>query len=109
MKFNRELLKGHLSTIILATIYEEPCHAYGLSKKVEDLSLGVFSLAEGTVYPSLHKLEKDGLIKSEWSSREKGPDVKLYHITDKGKKQLEEKRREWKFFSRAMNMVLQCN
>lgn len=107
MKFNRELLKGHLKPIILSIFNDGPCHAYAFNQKLEDKSLGVFSIAEGTIYPSLHKLEKEGMIESKWETRDNKPNVKVYSITTKGKKFLEESAREWSFFSRAMNMLLE--
>ena len=107
MKFNRELLKGHLKVIVLAVLKDEPCHAYGLKKKVEDKSMDVFSLTEGTLYPTLHKLEKDGLVESEILQREKKPDVRVYTVSQKGLKVLDESKRNWSFFSRAMNLLLE--
>ncbi len=109
MKFNRELLKGHLKPIILSVFEDKPCHAYGLNKRLEDKSLGVFSLSEGTIYPSLHKLERDGLIEAKWEKRDNKPDLKIYSITSKGVKLLEESRREWSYFSRAMNLILESD
>ncbi len=107
MRFNREILKGHLKPIILSIFNDGPCHAYALNQRLEEKSLGVFSIAEGTTYTALHKLEKDGFIESNWEKRETGPDVKIYKITNKGKKQLEESKREWSFFSRAMNLIFE--
>lgn len=107
MKFDRELLKGHLKVIVLATLKDAPCHAYALKKKVEEKSLEVFTLTEGTLYPTLHKLEADGLISSETVQRESKPDVRVYSLTQKGDKLLEDSKRQWSFFSRAMNMLLE--
>jgi PadR family transcriptional regulator PadR len=107
MKFDRELLKGHLKILLLAVLEDEPCHAYGFNLRLQEKSMGVFELPEGTVYPSLHKLERDGLIKSARIEREKGPVIRNYELTAKGKKVLESGRREWNFFLRAMEMVLE--
>ena len=107
MKFDRELLKGHLKILILASLSDGPCHAYGLIRRLQEKSLDVFSLSEGTIYPSLHKLEREGLIASEWVEREKGPMIRLYSLTPKGTGVLKEGKRDWSFFSRAMNLVLE--
>lgn len=107
MKFDRELLKGHLKVIVLAVLKDAPCHAYLLKKKVEEKSLEVFTLTEGTLYPTLHKLEADGLISSETVKRDNKPDVRVYSLTQKGVKLLEDSKRQWSFFSRAMNMLLE--
>lgn len=109
MKFNREILKGHLKTIVLAVLDESSCHAYALQKRIKDKSLGVFDLTEGTVYPTLHKMEKEGLIESSWLERAQGPNIRMYSLTQKGKKTLEEAIREWKYFYRAFEMILQKN
>lgn len=107
MKFNRELLKGHMKVIVLAALRDHPAHAYAMNQRLEEITLEVFSLPKGTLYPTLHKLEKVGLIASAWTTRAKGPDVRVYSLTEKGKKVLEESRREWSFFSRAMNLLLE--
>ena len=107
MKFDRELMKGHLKTILLAVLADGPCHAYGLNKRIEEKSMNVFSLSEGTVYPTLHKLEKEGLIQSEASESKSGRQVRNYKITAKGEKTLEESKREWSFFSRAMKLIFE--
>jgi DNA-binding PadR family transcriptional regulator len=86
MKFDREIMKGHLKTIILAVLSDGPCHAYGLKKRIEEKSLNVFSLPEGTIYPTLHKLEDAGLIESESTESQNGRQVRNYRITSKGQK-----------------------
>lgn len=109
MKFNREILKGHLKTIVLAVLDETPCHAYALQKRIKDKSLGVFDLTEGTIYPTLHKIEKEGYIESTWLERAQGPKVRVYSLTPKGRKALEEAKREWIYFYRAFEMILKNN
>lgn len=106
MKFNRELLKGHLRLILLAVLHDGPCHAYALQKKIHEKSLGVFDFTEGTLYPTLHKLEKEQLIQSEWKIREQGPKIRIYSLTQKGIKTLNDDTTAWKYFSRAMNLIL---
>ncbi len=107
MKFNRELLKGHLKVLLLAVLEDGPCHAYSLNHRLQEKSLGVFDLTEGTIYPSLHKLEREGMVQSKLVKREKGPEIRNYELTPKGQKFLDQSRREWKFFSRAMTLVLE--
>ncbi len=109
MKFDREILKGHLKVLLLAVLEDGPCHAYGFNQRLQDKSLGVFELPEGTIYPTLPKLEKEGLIQSVLVQREKGPDIRNYELTQKGKKFLETRKREWMFFHKAMEMVLKVD
>jgi PadR family transcriptional regulator len=107
MKFDRELMKGHLKTIILAVLSDGPCHAYGLIGRIEDKSLKVFSLPEGTIYPTLHKLEKLGLISSEQDQSKSGRKIRNYQLTPKGEKVLEDNKKEWDYLSRAMKLILE--
>lgn len=107
MKFDREIMKGHLTTIILAVLADGPCHAYGLKKRIEEKSLNVFSLPEGTVYPTLHKLEQEGLIQSQEMESKSGRQIRNYQISPRGEKVLEESKREWSFLSRAMKLILE--
>ncbi|MTI67532.1 MAG: PadR family transcriptional regulator [Firmicutes bacterium] len=103
---NKELLKGSTVTLILKLLNQEPSYGYGLIKKLDLISEGVFSLKEGTLYPILHSLEKKGFIESYWDTKESKRKRKYYKITDKGKKKLKEKKREWTIFSDAMETVL---
>jgi len=109
MKFNREILKGHLKVMVLAALNDGSCHAYALRKKMLDKSLGVFDVPEGTMYPTLHKLENEGFIESEWEERIQGPKIRKYKLTQKGIKFLQESRREWNYFSKAMNLLFEEN
>ena len=107
MKIRPSSLKGFLRTLILAVLDEKPAHAYALLKKLQDRSLGVFSLTEGTIYPTMHKLEKEGSIKSIWVHNDRGNRIREYSLTKKGIKTLEEDSREWSYFKRAMDMIME--
>ena len=98
-------MKGHLKTMILAALADGECHAYALPKRLEDKTMGVFSLTEGTTYPTLNKLEKDGFIESFWKETEQGRKIKTYTLTKKGIKILDESKREWSFFYKALNLL----
>ncbi|MGI6454114.1 MAG: PadR family transcriptional regulator [bacterium] len=106
MKFNRELLKGNLQTIILAVLNDQPCHGYAMQKKILDKSAGIFELSEGTLYPTLHKLEKEGAIISVRLERDKMPPLRVYSLTARGKEILHNSRREWNYFSHGMSIIL---
>ena len=62
-----EPLKGHLDTLLLAIVADGPVHGYGIVEQLRERSGGQFELPEGTVYPALHRLEDDGLLRSEWA------------------------------------------
>lgn len=98
-------LSGHLETMLLAVVAEHPGHGYALIRRLRDRSGGTFDLPEGTVYPVLHRLERQGLVRSVWSEEE-GRRRRTYRISQKGRSLLEERTREWEDFSRAVTAVL---
>jgi DNA-binding PadR family transcriptional regulator len=101
-----EVLKGHLETLLLASVAAEPAHGYRIVERLRERSGGVFSLAEGTIYPALYRLETSGLLRSRWD-RSTGRPRRVYRITAKGRAALAGGREEWAGFARAMQAVLQ--
>jgi PadR family transcriptional regulator PadR len=99
-----EGLKGHVDLLLLATLAEAPGHGYGVVDALRERSEGVFDLSEGTVYPALYRLERAGLVASEWSS-EGSRRRRIYRLSDAGQDELEHKRAEWKVFSNAVMAV----
>ena len=106
MKFDRELMKGHLKTIILAALDDGPGHGYALIQRIRERSQDIFFLSRGTLYPAMHKLEAQGLVVSIIEKPPKGPARRVYSLTIKGKKVLIENKRNWDYFSLAMNTLL---
>lgn len=104
--FNRELVKGSTSLLLLQLLNERDMYGYELVKELERRSDHGFSVKEGTLYPALHKLEKQEYIEFYWREQEKGPARKYYQITNPGKEMLNEKILEWQDFVRVMNMVM---
>jgi transcriptional regulator len=100
-----EVLKGHLDALVLAALEIEPGHGYGIIQRLRRRSDDVFRLPEGTVYPALHRLERDGLVKSRWTAAS-GRRRRVYRITPSGKEALAVRRLEWKTFARAVEAVL---
>jgi transcriptional regulator len=100
-----DTLNGQLDPLILATVAEEPAHGYAILQRLKERSSGAFDLAEGTIYPALHRLERDGLLSSSWST-ESGRRRRVYSVTRAGRSSLEVRRREWKQFSRAIEAVM---
>jgi PadR family transcriptional regulator len=99
-----DALNGQLDPLILATLADEPGHGYVILQRLKDRSAGAFDLAEGTIYPALHRLERDGLLKSSWSS-EGGRRRRVYRITRAGRSRLAVRRREWRTFTQAVEAV----
>lgn len=99
-----EALKGHLDGLILATLQSGPAHGYAVAQALRTRSDGAFDLPEGTLYPALHRLERAGLVTSEWSTQA-GRRRRTYRLTRSGGKALEERRSEWRQLSTAVEAV----
>lgn len=108
MEINKEVLKGHIDTLILSLLQNRDMYGYEVAKIVREKSEEQFELKEGTLYLSLKRLEKNEWITSYWSD-EQGPGGrrKYYKVTPLGKKGYEEKRKEWNFVKRMMDSFLE--
>ncbi|MGG7620896.1 PadR family transcriptional regulator [Bacillus coreaensis] len=93
MSFRSQLLKGIMDGCVLAVIEKETVYGYELSKKLQDI--GLSDVSEGTIYPVLLRLQKNGLIHGEMKPSESGPNRKYYYLTDAGKMALETITLEW--------------
>jgi PadR family transcriptional regulator PadR len=100
-----ELPKGHLDALVLAAVETEPAHGYAIVRRLGSRSGGVFRFSEGTVYPALHRLERDRLVRSRWTAA-KGRRRRVYRITSAGREALAVRRLEWASFARAVEAVL---
>lgn len=100
-----ESLKGHLDLLLLAILSEGPAHGYAVIESLRQRSGGLFDLPEGTIYPALHRLENQGLLRSRWSEdslRRK----RIYQLTFKGQGALSNRQEEWRKFSEAVNVTV---
>ena len=105
MELNKEVLKGHIDTLILAILDEKDSYGYEIAKIVREKT--TFELKDGTMYISLKRLESKGLIKSYWGNEQGvGSRRKYYHITEEGKEALDIKIKEWNFVQNIMNKFL---
>jgi len=100
-----EALKGHLDGLILATLAAGPAHGYAIAQSLRGRSGGTFDLPEGTLYPALHRLERAGLVASEWSTQA-GRRRRTYRLTRAGERTLGERRSEWRVLASAIDSVL---
>lgn len=106
-RFDRELLKGNTTTIVLALLAEGPLHGYDLAKAMRRRAGESLTLGQAVLYPILHRLERQGLIQGEWEPRIGSPSRKRYSITGAGREALQRKRTEWRAFAAAMERILQ--
>jgi len=100
-----EALKGHLDLLLLSILANGPAHGYAIIECLRARSEGVFDLPEGTVYPALHRLENQRLLKSSWSE-DSGRRKRTYQLTPKGQQALKARQEEWLKFSRSVNATV---
>jgi PadR family transcriptional regulator PadR len=100
-----ELLKGHLDALLLAVLEPGPRHGYAVIEALRDGSGGALNLPTGTVYPALHRLERAGLIASDWQTVG-GRRRRAYHLTAAGRVALTQQRAVWEQFSGAVTALL---
>ena len=101
------LLRGHLDLILLSIIQGQPKYGLEISKLASEQTGGYFDLKVGSLYPALHRLEKNGFIKGEFQQLPRGGSpVKVYHLTPSGKAELREEREKYERFSSAVRGVI---
>jgi PadR family transcriptional regulator, regulatory protein PadR len=98
-------LKGNLDLLLLAVLEDGPAHGYAVITALRDRSDGGFDLAEGTVYPALHRLEGTGLLGSRWATIG-GRRRRVYEITQQGAAALATERARWQRFARSVHAVV---
>lgn len=101
-----ELLQGTLDLLVLQTLQWGPQHGYGISQIIRTNSGDVLQVDTGSLYPALHRLERQKSISSEWKISENKQKVKVYRLTTNGKKQLATERSRWEQLSEAIARAL---
>jgi PadR family transcriptional regulator, regulatory protein PadR len=102
-----ELLQGTLDLLILQTLQWGAQHGYGISVAIRNRSGEILQVDTGSLYPALHRLEKQKWIRAEWKTSENNQRAKFYELTVAGKKQLTRERSKWSQLSDAIAGVLQ--
>ena len=102
----RDKLQGSLDLLILRTLRAEPLHGYGITAQIQAWSEGELEVEEGSLYPALHRLERDELLSAEWRETEAGRRAKYYKLTRKGRKHLEAELERWGRLSSAIGLFL---
>ena len=100
-----ETIKGHLDLLLLAIVADKPVHGYAVITELAARTGGLMQLAEGTVYPALHRLEAAGALASLWLSIN-GRRRRIYKLTADGRKALARERADWHAFTSAVGAVL---
>lgn len=106
MPLQDQIRKGSTEILILKLLVEEPMYGYQISQELQRRSGGYFEIKEGLLYPTLHRMAHDGLLKSEWREAGTARRRKYYAITEKGHRALSEQIKEWHTFIGNLLQVL---
>ena len=106
MKADAQALKGHLDTLLLASLADGPRHGYAVGEALRAGSGARFDLPTGTIYPALRRLEAAGLVKGTWSEAG-GRRRRSYELTPAGRQRLSHDRTAWRDFAAAVNAILE--
>ena len=101
-----ELIQGTLDVLILKSVATEPRHGWAIAKRIQAVSGEVLQIKQGSLYPALHRLEHQGLIRAEWRKNETGREAKFYTLTRAGHAQLEQELDQWERLSTAIGLAL---
>jgi PadR family transcriptional regulator PadR len=104
-----DLVQGTLDMLILKTLAIQPMHGYGITMRLEQLSNGVFRVNAGSLFVALQRLERAGLIKSEWKATENSRRAKYYTLTQRGRKRLDSEEKEWERQVSAIARILEAS
>jgi transcriptional regulator len=100
------ILQGTLDLLILRTLLFGPVHGHGIAKHIQRTSEDAFLVDHGSLYPALHRLERNGCIASRWEQSDRGREMRMYRLTPKGRRQLAAEESKWNALVRAMTRVL---
>jgi transcriptional regulator len=108
VKDRSDLLQGTLDLLVLQALQLEPMHGWGITERIEQWSESVLQLGQGTLYPALYRLERQGFIRSEWRVTANNRRARYYSLTPKGRRQLADELAQWRRMARAINLVLEA-
>ena len=101
-----DLVQGTLDLLILKIVALQPMHGWAIAQRIRQMSGDVLQVGQGALYPSLHKLEQNGCISSEWAVSENNRRAKYYTLTRAGRKALEREAAQWERLAGAISMIV---
>ena len=104
-----DLVQGTLDMLILKTLALEPMHGWGIAVRMEQISRGVFRVNAGSLFVAFQRLQRSGLINSEWKATENNRRAKYYTLTEQGRKKLSSETREWSRQVAAIARILEAS
>ena len=106
MPLENEILQGSLDLLVLKRLSTGPMHGWGIAQDIQLLSRDTLKVGQGSLYPSLHRLEKQRLIASDWRTTDNNRRAKFYRLTTAGRKALNEQVDGWRRFTEAVELIL---
>jgi len=106
-KARGDLLQGTLDMLVLKALQLEPMHGWGVTERIGQWSGNELLVNQGSLYPALYRLQRQGWITSDWKTTENNRRARYYRLTAAGRKQVAVEQRQWERLSRAVNLVMQ--
>ncbi|HZP21810.1 MAG TPA: PadR family transcriptional regulator [Terriglobales bacterium] len=104
---NVDLPQGTLDLLILRTLSLGPQHGWAVSERIQQISSDVLRVQQGSLYPALHRLERQGWIKARWGTSDNNRKAKFYELTRAGRRELEVEQDAWKKLTAAIRLILE--
>lgn len=101
-----ELLQGTLDMLVLRALQLGPMHGWGITERLEQGSRQVLRIGQGSLYPALYRLERQGFVSSSWGTSQNNRRARFYSLTPAGRARLVEERQAWRRLSRAVELIL---
>lgn len=105
MSINKDLVAASSTPLVLAILAEGDSYGYAILKRVRELSGGELEWTDGMLYPVLHRLERSGLVETRWEKAESGRRRKYYRVTEAGRQQLDDERRQWRTVDETLRKI----
>jgi PadR family transcriptional regulator, regulatory protein PadR len=108
-KNRSDLLQGTLDMLVLKALQLEPMHGWGITERIEQWSRQVLQVNQGSLYPALYRLQRQGWITSSWKTTENNRRARYYELTAAGRRQLAAEQESWDRLSGAVNLVMRMS
>jgi transcriptional regulator len=103
-----DLIQGTLDLLILKTLSLEPMHGFGIARRIEQVSQGVFRVNPGSLLTAFRRLERSGLVKAAWEDTDNNRRARVYQLTERGRKQLKNEAGDWERRVAAVARILEA-
>src|SRR5215212_9262247 len=106
VRAQNDALRGSLDLLVLKTLSLTPMHGWGIGQRIQQTSKGILEVNQGSLYPALQRLEKTGLITSDWGETDNNRRARYYRLTAAGRRALGQELESWKRFAAGLDAVL---